>query len=212
MESKKMTVGQENELIAGVLKETERFVHKAGYTGKMALHINLLVEEVLSMVRTPTGDFFASFWLESDEEECRIYVDAVADVDWDRKQEFLSLSKNHKKKPEKGIMAKIGGFFEKLLNPQEGGENARDAFGFYGQMYFAGFSEDVMMNQSPATWSLSEYKKALSETLKNGSGAEDAWDELEKSIIANLADDVIVRVKDDRVTMIIVKKKYKKET
>jgi hypothetical protein len=36
--------------------------------------------------------------------------------------------------------------------------------------------------------------------------AEDAWDELEKSIIANIADDVIIGVKDNRVTLTAVKK------
>ena len=52
------------------------------------------------------------------------------------------------------------------------------------------------------TWSLSQYQTAVKE---NESSLEN-WDELEKSIIANLADDVTVGVKGDNVEMIIKKK------
>ena len=48
------------------------------------------------------------------------------------------------------------------------------------------------------TWTLSRYK----DSQKN---SEEPWDELEKSIIANLADDVIVSVKGNKVEIVIVK-------
>ena len=50
-------------------------------------------------------------------------------------------------------------------------------------------------------WSLNRYKNAAEE---NG----EEWDELEASIIANLADDVIVGIKGSKVD-ITVKKKFK---
>ena len=59
-----------------------------------------------------------------------------------------------------------------------------------------------MVSEPPyysSAWSLVKYKEAE----KN----EDEWDELEKSIIANLADDVVVGIKGKKVD-IIVKKKF----
>ena len=52
-------------------------------------------------------------------------------------------------------------------------------------------------------WTLSRYKDAQRDN-------EEPWDELEKSIIANLADDVTVAVKGNNVEIVITKD-FKKE-
>ena len=57
-----------------------------------------------------------------------------------------------------------------------------------------------------AAWSLSRYKTSVTEDRDTKKEAEEAWDELEKSIIANIADDVIVGIKDNYVTLTVVKK------
>ncbi len=51
-------------------------------------------------------------------------------------------------------------------------------------------------------WALSQYKETAKED-------ENAWDELERSIIANLADDVVVGIKGKKVD-IVVKKDFDK--
>jgi hypothetical protein len=47
-------------------------------------------------------------------------------------------------------------------------------------------------------WTLSKYR----DSVKN---EEEPWDELEKSIIANVADDVVVSVKGKQVEIVILK-------
>ena len=49
-------------------------------------------------------------------------------------------------------------------------------------------------------WRLNEYRSTVSQEEK-----KDAWDELEKSVIAAVADDVIVGVKGKRADVIVVK-------
>ena len=61
----------------------------------------------------------------------------------------------------------------------------------------AGYSESVDYSY---VWSLNKYKVSVQESEK------EAWDELEKSIIANLADDVIVGVKGKQASIVVVKK------
>ena len=61
-----------------------------------------------------------------------------------------------------------------------------------------GYSEGV---DYACLWSLEQYKN----TVKKDEQAE-AWDELEKSVIASVADDVIVGVKGKQANIVIVKK------
>jgi hypothetical protein len=52
-------------------------------------------------------------------------------------------------------------------------------------------------------WTLQQYKANLEEGQAAGDGTEAALEDLEKSIVANLADDVIVGVKRDRIELVI---------
>ena len=81
-------------------------------------------------------------------------------------------------------------------------------------MYSSGalpYGDMGMVNQveSPLdayfVWSLHQYRNNLSDAKDQNTAAQEAWDELEKSIVASIADDVIVGVKKDHVTMTIIK-------
>ena len=50
-------------------------------------------------------------------------------------------------------------------------------------------------------WSLEEYRLKVKKEEQS-----EAWDELEKSVIASVADDIIVGVKGKRADIIVVKK------
>ena len=49
------------------------------------------------------------------------------------------------------------------------------------------------------------YKEALEKRKETEEEAKEAWDELEKSIVANLADEVKVAVRGDNVELVIDK-------
>ena len=51
-------------------------------------------------------------------------------------------------------------------------------------------------------WSMNRYKAAV----KDGRAPEEDWDELEKSIVANIADDVQIGIAGQDVEMVIIKK------
>ena len=142
--------------------------------------------------------------METEEGECRIYIDAIADVNRKKRKDLLSVSKSGKNVAKRGLMAKIGEFFE-------------DCFGEYQEleemgvmdlsyMYTAGISGNTSVNMGYTTWSLSRYRTTISEDAPTKEDAKEAWDELEKSIVANIADDVIVGIKDDRITLTVIKK------
>jgi hypothetical protein len=58
-------------------------------------------------------------------------------------------------------------------------------------------------NMNAYMWTLQNYKKSLGN--QEGEETEEAWDELEKSIVASIADDVQVSVKGSSVEISIIK-------
>ena len=56
-------------------------------------------------------------------------------------------------------------------------------------------------------WSMTRYATTLSACdRENDSAAREAWDELEKSVVAHVADDIQVSIRGQVVEMIIIKK------
>ena len=97
-------------------------------------------------------------------------------------------------------MGKIGRIFETLLkNYDETNRYSLES----GVMlpYSEGMATSILSENEVMRWSLEKYKAASA-----SAPSEDGWDELEKSIVANLADDVIVHVKNKKAEIIVCKK------
>ncbi len=204
MKSDVITVGNNEKLIAQALELTERYIYEAGLEGKKAIHLNLLTEEVLCMVRAMVGEFSARFWIEDEKGEFRINVDAVADVDRAKKKELLSVSSSGKNVANKGLMSKIGAFFSDCVDNYDQVMEYTSSADNFGYVYAAGMPGTALT--STDMWTLSAYRSAVKRDKGENEEAKEAWDELEKSVIANMADDVIVGVKDNHVTLTVVKR------
>ena len=82
-------------------------------------------------------------------------------------------------------------------------ENAEDSTGVdYGVETLTGF-DDTSSQKTPKEWRLSEYKGDVARRKDNERIA--AWDELEKSIVANIADDISIGIKGETVMIVITK-------
>ena len=84
-------------------------------------------------------------------------------------------------------MGKIRDVVENMLYP----ENAEYSSNFIAYQ----LETAVLLNDQ---WTLARYKDSQKDN-------EEPWDELEKSIIANIADDVSVAVKGKNVEIVIIK-------
>ena len=60
---------------------------------------------------------------------------------------------------------------------------------------------DTYHSGSSLEWTLTQYKKSLGKA----ENATEAWDELEKSIVASIADDIGISIAGNRVEMTITK-------
>ena len=180
-----------------ILKESERVAEYNGFTHKQSLHLRLLCEELDGMLPNLINDFEGCLWIEYDEGVCKIKVSIrIPEFNTDKKNELIAIAKNKKNAAAVGIVGRIRNSIENIFLT----EGAGDAFCVSPDpVYMAsGYTEYTDYSY---LWSLEHYRT----TVKADKKAE-AWDELEKSVIASVADDVIVGVKGKQADITIVKK------
>ncbi|MBQ8956076.1 MAG: hypothetical protein IJ075_03815 [Lachnospiraceae bacterium] len=188
------------------LRVTDSFVKTQGLTGRNAMHMRLITEEMIGMVSAIAGEFKSLFWIEGDDKECTYHLTADLEIDQEKRKEFLSASTSGKNESARGIMGKIRELIEIGMENYEDVSKLQMQYGIdpvsYGMM---GMDND-MMSQAAVQWSLQKYRDSVSDSIDEGEGYKEAWDELEKSVIANITDDVRVGIMNDRLVLTILKK------
>ena len=191
-----------------VLAEVEKVTTYNGLEDKKALRLRLLAEELCGMLPGLTQNFSGEFWAENEGDDYELHVELKADdMNIDLRDELISVSKSGKNAVAKGVMGKIRAVAETMLlaafdptlpPPLPAGE-FYDGYGF--NMGF-GYIDPVTSSETGYvySWSLFNYKTAVEEK-------EDEYAELERSIVAKLADDIIVGVCGKNVE-IVVKKSF----
>ena len=203
--SGKFMVNSDAERMAAARYATENFAWQAKLDRRNTLRLDLLVEETLGMVKTMLDDFYGQIWFVADGRNVEIHFEATANMDPDKKEVLLSVSSTGKNAAARGFMAKLGEVISGALH------NAGRSIDTYGQetmKYGIVNTPELMMANAEmmTVWSLQAYRVGLNEARSNEEDdVEEAWDELEKSIVAKLADDVVVGVKGDRIDLVIRK-------
>ena len=193
------------------LNRTEGLADVHMLTKKDRLHLRLLAEEIFSMVTAIVGDFSAKYWAEGEEGEYRIILQADADITEEEEEQLLSISTSGENTASRGIMARIWKHYKAALKENRKAAVMEAARGMtygeaeilYGKLGTIRF--DGENGEEEYAWSLKQYKSNVQKLLKEDDSAKGRWDELEKSIVARLADDIIVGVKGDRIDLIIRK-------
>ena len=184
---------------------TEEFAREMGLGKHESLRLELLTEETLGMVKALVDDFYGQIWFEGEGKRCEIHLQATADMNADRREELLSMSSSGRNAAAKGFMAMLKDVVSGALHSfgrsmnDYGREVAR--YGIVNPADVGGFAVDAMV----PIWSLQTYRTGLETQRPDNAEADAARDELEKSIVGRLADDVVVGVKGDRIELVIVK-------
>jgi hypothetical protein len=190
MKSNVIKITQNQDNLNKILLETQKASEVCGLDKKQTLRTRLIAEEFVGMLKELSTDFDGEFWVEEENLEfnfvTKLYINE--NMDKQTKRRFIEVSSDKKNAAAKGIMGKIRDIVENMLYP----ENAIYSSSFISYQ----LESAVLLNDQ---WTLNKYKDA------ERSNAE-PWDELEKSIIANVADDVVVSVKGKNVEIVITKK------
>lgn len=178
-----------------ILKESEKVAAYNELNHKQTLQLRLLCEDIDGMLPKIIDDFEGAFWIDFEDGVCKVNISIqFAQFTPKKKKELLSLAKDKKNASVKGIVAKIGAAIEEFFLDEEN-VTAISMISEYDGITAGNPVE------SSYYWSLNQYKSAVRKTKK----VED-WDELEKSVIASVADDIIVGVKGLQADITIIKK------
>lgn len=186
MISNVIKITKDNENIQKVLDEARKTSAYAELDPKQTLRVRLLAEELCGMFKELTEDFEGTFHIENEGLSFSLITRIkTEEMNKKLKKDFIKVSLDKRNSAAKGVMGKVRDVVENMLYPEDP---------YYSSKFITYQLETAaLMND---TWTLSSYKKAKK---------EEEWDELEKSIVANLADDVTVSVKGKNVEIIITK-------
>ena len=156
------------------LKEVDKVAGYKGLSHKSALHLRLLTEEMMGLMRSITGETEGCFWIEDQDNVFRLHLQVETPMDLGKQEQLLAASTSGKNEAAKGVMGKI------------------------------------RTSSTPALdweWSMTRYEDELRPSIqRQDAAALAAWDELEKSVVARVADDVKVSIKGRTAEVTIVKK------
>ena len=200
MKTTKITVNTHGDGMERALQESEKTGISCGLSPKELLRLRLLSEELFGMIRSITGNTQADYWLEYQNRHFSIHLQLSVRMTQDLYTELVDVSTSGKNVAVKGFMGNIKNMIAVMLLPQ----NVNLLGSSLGLMSLGGSASQY--NGSEAyNWSMSRYKAGLEDDDTETDDKENASDELEKSIIASLSDEITVSIVGSRVEITIFK-------
>ena len=105
--TEELYIDNTDEKATAAIAVADEFIKSLVLDKKQAMHIRLLAEETIGMVRAMTVNFEAYFWLEKENDEYRVKLNVRTDMSKEKKEELLSLSTSGENVAVKGFMGKI---------------------------------------------------------------------------------------------------------
>lgn len=185
--------------LSAILSEVEKTAEYVELDKKQAARLRLLAEELVEMLPSVLSYASGKFWVESQGKSFELHTSLMPNelMTSERREQLLSLSTSGENAAVKGIMSKIFLAVELMAVNYEAVANMTPASTY--EFYHAGIT--TIQPFVDNAWSLETYRRQAEK--QQG----EAWDELEKSIVANIADDVVVGV-TGRSVEIVVKKSF----
>lgn len=189
MKSDVISVSSRYDTTAEAIEQAEKVAVYGELSHKEALHLRLLAEEMMSMIRAIAGEVSGQFWIQNRRSHYELHLLVDTAMDEQKRKALLSTSKTGKNEANRGFMGKIRAFFEPMEDVP---------------IYFE-CQPDAMYQE--ISWTMAGYQQKLENDMEHDrEGAKAAWDELEKSVIGHIADDVKVSIRGHEVEMIVYKK------
>ncbi len=194
MKTERISINNRELGMTVALGMTEKLGAEQGLERKQILHLRLLTEELFSMLRSLTGEVDAEYWLEYEGKRFDIHMKSDVKLTDELRQQFLSASTSGENAAAKGVMGKLRVVIAEALVTRPS---------------VPAFSLGLVSTASPTAqvaganayqWSMEKYKAEVKKQKD-----EESWDELEKSIVANIADEVSVRIIGANVEIIVTK-------
>ncbi len=193
-----ITVSSRGSQISEALGQADKVAVYKNLNGKDALHLRLLTEEMMGMIRSITGQPEGLFWIEENDGEYQLHLQVMTRLTGEKREKLLSASRTGKNESAKGLMGRLRDFFA--------WSSDEDVQSFSSPLFMMDMMEHSTMPALDWEWSMRRYENALSARMQSDAAALEAWDELEKSVVTHVADDVKVFIRGGIVELVILKK------
>ena len=207
MQTEKQAITSQEAQICEALDRTEALGTENGLNGKEKLHLRLLAEELIGMMRGVTDEAHAEYWVEQDGRQYILHLSSDVKLNRKMREQILAVSSTGVNVAAKGFMGKLKDMISTAFLPADEYSVAPLSGLSLGLMSMASNSSPQAQQASVNTlnWSMQKYKSAIA---ADGSGSEEIEEkkhELEQSIVASIADEVTASVKGSHVEIQIYK-------
>ncbi len=196
MKTKEISVSNYGSGMKEALDTTESLGREAGLSKKEELRLRLLAEELFGMVKAITGEAEALYWAEREGNKFSLHLKVDTEMNKAMRRQLLSVSSSGENAAAKGFMGKLLDVISTALSPRDEETAALLSVGM--------MNLGVTGSTAACVWSMQQYKTQM-EAILDLPEAREAWDELEKSIVAKLADEVSVFIRGGGVELVIDK-------
>ena len=199
MKTDVITISSKGTRMEAELLQADKVAAYKEMSRKNALHLRLLAEEMMGMMRSITGDVTGKFWIQDEDGVYELHLQTEKWLTSETREKLLAASTTGKNEKAKGLMGRLRNFFEIGAD--------QDVAAFSNPLILPGMYEYTTAPAMDWEWSMIHYEEAL-EACKpeKAEVVQEARDELEKSVVAHVADDIKVGIKGRTIEMTILKK------
>lgn len=191
MKTKEIVVSNNGEGMDAALAQAEALAQELNLGPRDAMHMRLLVEEMMNLMRSIVGRPDGRFWIEVGNDEYQLHLKTVTMLDAGQRAQLLSSSTSGKNEAHRGLMGKIRAFFEPMPIDET------PAY-LMNTVVTTGAEGDIV-------WSMNDYRDQLNRSKDEAGDAQEEWDELEKSVVSHIADNIKVSIRGSDVELTIHK-------
>ncbi|MBO4863690.1 MAG: hypothetical protein J5517_04955 [Eubacterium sp.] len=206
METERIKISNQGHGVDEAMAVADKAAVYGDLDDKQKIRLRLLSEELIGLLRGVAGDVEAYFKIVQNDKKYELHLNSDIVMNQELHKQLVALSTSGTNAAAAGFMGKLREFIAVSLLPTvgEGRMNPGISLGLINTDNVMGYQSNV----DAYMWSMQQYKESLDE-LDDPDDAEintgEAWDELEKSIVAQIADEVKVRVVGSDVEIIIFK-------
>ncbi|MBQ9264392.1 MAG: hypothetical protein IJ189_09315 [Clostridia bacterium] len=95
--------------------ETRKVAEYKHLSGKDVLHLELMTEEMLSLVRSVTGEMQASFWLETEGKQFDLHLTTKTVMDKEKRYLLISSASSRKNEAARTFLGYLRNAFEEAM-------------------------------------------------------------------------------------------------
>lgn len=115
MKSDVIKIDNQEHGFSEAVKEAQKVAAYKGLNQKDSLRLQLCTEEVLSLVRSITGEIEASFWIEFSGSQYDLHVSANTAMDMGKRMDLLSVATSRKNEAAKSFLGMLRDIFEETM-------------------------------------------------------------------------------------------------